>query len=402
MEGPRGTTADALSVDPLEDMLQSPVDPAGEDAPAPALDPAHRAALDDLLAAVESEPWTFGFTSLLRRIEAIAAESPGFGNSSRASEDPVRFGQPPSLTFATSTIETVRRSGAGTPAIDVNFMGMLGPHGPLPLHLTEYARDRLRHAKDATFTRFLDLFNHRMVSLFYRSWAASQMPCNFDRWEAPPRGADAVDRQVRLSRERDRYALYIGSLFGLGMGSMRHRDAAPDLAKLHFAGRLATPHRNPEGLAAILRDYFGTPVKIEEFAGRWIRVPRGELAPMGERRGDGASGMLGGPLGGMVTGERIWDCSSAVRLRLGPMGLNQYKRLLPGAPGGERLAAWLRNYLGDELWWEATLVLSKDEVPRAQLGAGTRLGYTSWIRSGEHADSDRADVRIRSRLIEGD
>lgn len=400
MEGPRGTTADALSADALDAMLAEPDPRTGDDQPARPLEPAHRAALQELLNAVESEPWVFGFAPLLRRIEAIAAGTPGFGISSRASEDPVRFGQPPSLAFATTTIEGVERSREGTPRVDVNFLGMLGPHGPLPLHLTEYAGDRVRHAKDATFVRFLDLFNNRMVGLFYRTWAASQMPCNFDRWEAPPAGADVVERRMHLARDRDRYALYIGSLFGLGMESMRHRDAVPDLAKLHFVGRLATPHRNPEGLAAILRDFFGTPVAIEEFAGRWIRVPREELAPLGDRRGDGASGMLGGPLGGIVTGERVWDCSGAVRLRLGPMGLSQYERLLPGAPGGDRLAAWMRNYLGDELWWEATLILRKDEVPRARLGAGARLGYTTWIRSGADADADRADVRIRSRLTE--
>ena len=124
------------------------------------------------------------------------------------------------------------------PRLAVNFFGLFGPNGPLPLHLTEYARNRLRAESDPTLVRFIDLFHHRMLTLFYRVWAAAQPTVSFDR------------------PETDRFALYVGSLFGLGMPSLRNRDAFPDLARLHYAGQLACQTRHPDGLNAMISDYF--------------------------------------------------------------------------------------------------------------------------------------------------
>ena len=67
----------------------------------------------------------------------------------------------------------VKKYGEFTAVDDVSFsvkeeeiFGLLGPNGPLPLHLTEYVRERLRHHADPTFARFLDLFHHRFALFF--------------------------------------------------------------------------------------------------------------------------------------------------------------------------------------------------------------------------------------------
>src|SRR6478609_2460492 len=70
------------------------------------------------------------------------------------------------------------------PRLYVTFGGMFGPQGPLPLHLTEYARDRIINSADPTFARFLDIFHHRMLSLVYRAWADAQPTVQFDRPES--------------------------------------------------------------------------------------------------------------------------------------------------------------------------------------------------------------------------
>ena len=124
----------------------------------------------------------------------------------------------------------------------VHFFGLFGPDGPLPLHLTEYARDRSRNHRDPSLQRFADIFHHRALSLFYRAWANSRPTISFDR------------------PEDDRFALYTGALIGLGMESLRNRDAMPDLTKLHFAGHLSCQTRHAEGLASILSEFFKMPV----------------------------------------------------------------------------------------------------------------------------------------------
>src|SRR3546814_6779512 len=185
------------------------------------------------LEQVEAAPYRHGFLAVARRIDVLNRHKPRLGRSLRPLDDAVRFAQEPSVTFAPATLARVEvgaKTGSGADAgarepdrptrISTFFFGLFGPHGPLPLHLTEYARDRLRNADDPTFARFADIFHHRMLSLFYRAWADSRPTVQFDRPESA------------------RFATYVGALTGRGMPSLRERDAMPDLAKLHFAGRL--------------------------------------------------------------------------------------------------------------------------------------------------------------------
>lgn len=176
--------------------------------------------------SLREKPWKFDFFQAVRRLECADSRKPRVGKALKATEEPVRLAQEPSLAFAPSTVAAFKSADAQSPArLSVFFLGLFGPHGPLPLHLTEYARDRIRNRGDATFSRFVDIFHHRMLSLFYRAWANAQPAVQFDR------------------PDEDRYATYIGALFGLGMDSFRNRDAFPDLAKLHYAGRFAIPGR---------------------------------------------------------------------------------------------------------------------------------------------------------------
>ena len=146
------------------------------------------------------------------------------------------------------------------------LFGLLGPNGPLPMHITEYARHRLRHAGDPTLSRFLDLFHHRFLALFYRAWAQAQPHVNRDR------------------PEHDRFLVYVGAFVGIAPPPLRHRDTVPDLAKLFHAGTLVRQVRNAEGLAAILRQFFRVPVGIEEFVGHWLRSRRRERTLSAPRR----------------------------------------------------------------------------------------------------------------------
>lgn len=411
------------SADPLESLLSGGT-PSDSDASAPGggegegghgqgrrarIDrPIDRASREDLFDRLNVQAWGHDFFALVRRIEALHPEEPGFGASARASEDPVRFAQEATMAFPPSRIAQFTFPRNNAPArLFVHFMGMLGPMGPLPLHLTEHALQRELHHKDKTFARFLDIFNHRMVSLFYRAWAASQMPATYDRAGAGVAGDSLsnADRERVLTFDGDAYAVYVGSLFGLGDDEMRYRDAVPDVAKLHFAGRLGGNARGPEGLCSILEKFFGVYASVEEFAGRWMELPEQYWCSIGDGgvgdggmggRGGSMSSMLGTQGGGMsVAGRRVWDCQGMFRIRLGAMTYKDYERLLPGTPSAKRLDSWIRNYLGDEFSWEAVLVLRADEVPTSRLGGGTRLGWTSWVRSEANTE-DRDDLVVRS------
>lgn len=392
----------AHSPDPLEALLadagEPPREPEGDDAARPPafarpIDADAREALYDKLNV---EPWSSDFFALVRRIEALHHDAPGFGRSSRASEDPVRFSQKALLAFPPCTVSEFQFPRGNAPSrLFVNFMGMLGPMGPLPLHITEYAYQRELQVRDRTLAAFMNVFNHRMVSLYYRAWAGSQLAASFDRApKAIPQGRlDDAARAALLAEDQDHYARYLGSLFGMGTPHMRYRDAVADAAKLHFAGRLSMATRGPEGLRAILSTYLGVDVEIEEFAGRWVELPQTDRCELGGPRA--SLGTLSG--NGAVAGTKVWDAQGAFKIRLGPMNLSRYRTLLPGSLSAKRLDAWIRNYLGDEFYWEVSLILKAGEVPRTQMGGqhGARLGWTSWITTSG-SDEDRCDLWLRS------
>ena len=390
-----------------EDPASLPRDPA-------AVRQVQQSERDQFWSRLSAEPWAFDFFAAVRRLEALHPELPGFGSSSRCNEDTVRFSQHPSLAFAPCTMPECRPASERAPTrLFVNFLGMLGPNGPLPLHITEHAHLRELHHKDFAFSRFLDVFNHRMVSLFYRAWAASSMPASFDRTPPAALRGDVhyTDRDRILASEKDRYQSYIGAFIGIGMPSMRHRDAVPDIAKLYFAGRIAGQQTGPEGLRAILSFYFGVPVHIEEFAGRYIDLPDRYWTRLGggpnvnsspDARAGATLGTQSG--GAIVLGSHVYDPQGAFRIHMGPMTYDQFVRFVPGSPSERRLRAWIRMYLGEEFHWEAHITLKASEVPRTSLQrtrvdgvVGSRLGWTSWLITRPQT-SDRSDLHVRSDL----
>jgi len=328
-----------------------------------------------LFHALAESPHEFSFFQALRRLEAVCPEQPRIGRSLRPAEDPVRLSQNPSLAFAPSTLSEFDGGKNGKPPrMTVWFGGMLGPHGPLPLHLTEYARDRVINAGDPTFARFLDLFNHRMLSLVYRAWADAQPTVQFDRPES------------------DRFADYVGSLIGVGLPSLQDRDAMPDLAKLYFAGRLVCQSRHAEGLQAMLGEFFELPMRLVEFVGQWLDLPADCRCVLGSAPNGHSMGQLGISA---TIGDRIWNCQTRFRIVAGPMSLADYTRLLPGGASLARLVALVKNYIGLELAWDLNLILRRAEVPKPQLGTLGQLGWTTWLVS-QPAASDAADLVLRS------
>jgi type VI secretion system protein ImpH len=328
-----------------------------------------------LYRALAANPHEFSFFQALRRLEAVSREQPRIGRSLRPGEDPVRLSQNPSLAFAPSTVAAFESGNEGQPPrMTVWFGGMLGPHGPLPLHLTEYARDRIINAGDPTFARFLDLFNHRMLSLAYRAWADAQPTAQFDRPES------------------DRFADYIASLVGVGLPSLQDRDAMPDLAKLFFAGRLVCQSRHAEGLEAILGEFFDLPMQLVEFVGQWLSLPSDCRCVLGGSQDSAQMGQLGISA---TIGDRVWNCQTRFRIVAGPMSLADYMRLLPGGTSLSRLIAVVRNYVGLELDWDLKLILRQGEVPKTQLGSVGQLGWTTWLLS-RPAATDAADLVLRA------
>jgi type VI secretion system protein ImpH len=318
------------------------------------------------------DPVGLSFYQVARRVECAMPHKPRIGHSTRSADDPIQFCQEPSLSFAPATLQRyVRPQKAAKPRLMVNFLGLLGPQGPMPLHVTDYIHDRELNHDDPTLARFFDIFNHRMICLFYRAWATNRQTVSHDR------------------PHEDRFSAYIGSLLGVGTGSFSNRDAVPDVAKLHFSGHLACQTRHAEGLRTILENYFGIETAVNEFIGQWITLPDAYKCKLG---GSPDNAMIGV---NAVVGSRVWDCQQKFRILMGPMKLTDYERMLPGSESFAQLKAWVRNYVGDGLDWDLQLILRAAEVPAVRLGEAGRLGWTTWIKSRPH-DNDVGDLIIQA------
>jgi type VI secretion system protein ImpH len=254
----------------------------------------------------------------------------------------------------------------------VRLFGLLGPNGPLPLHLTEYARERLRNAGDPTFVRFLDVFHHRFLAFFYRAWAQAQPHVNRDRPSS------------------DRFGAYIGSFIGIAPPAFRHRDDLPDVAKLFHVGALVRHARNSDGLAAILQHFFRVPAQIEEFVGHWLFLDARIRTYLGR---EGA--ILGSRA---VVGRYVWDRQHKFRVRLGPLTLAQYESFLPGGTHLKKLVDWIRLYICLELDWDVRLLLKNAEVPPLTLGQVGRLGWTTWLGQ-RRKESDADDLCLHAEAF---
>ncbi|MEM9583102.1 MAG: type VI secretion system baseplate subunit TssG [Pseudomonadota bacterium] len=299
----------------------------------------------------------------LRVIEAAFPDDPRIGDARRPREDKVRLGQEAELSFPPSSVASFRQPAGVRPGRLTNrFFGLFGPQGPLPLHLTEHARARQRNHRDPTFVEFANILTHRLMTLLFKAWRSGQPAPSFDRGNN-----DGFERKIAA----------IGGYHGT---HLRGADEFADLGKRHFAGLLSQGPKNADGLVSILQVFFGARVQLQQFVGTWLELEPDDRWQLGARTQLGQTTSIG---------ERVWTHNAKFRLRLGPLSLDEYKRLLPGGTSLSRLRAIVRNYVGDALDWDLNLVLKREDVPAPILGETIQLGQTGWI--GESKNTKDAD-----------
>jgi type VI secretion system protein ImpH len=334
--------------------------------------------LQALLSHVQREPWAHDFFALMRRIDALRPDAPRTGRTRRPSQEALRLAQQPELDFAPAPLAALQPRSELAPRLTVRFTGLLGPQGPMPLHLTEHVRGRAHQHGDATAAHFLDLFHHRALALFFRAWAQAQPTVHLDR------------------PHDDRYLSWLGAVAGLPPAV----QSLPPHALAFRAGQLAARSRHPEALCKVLRDYFGVPVAVEQHVGQWLRVESADRSRLGfagnrAERSGAAAAQLGRNAN---AGSRAWDRQYRFRLHLGPLTRAQYHAFLPGGSAWRALADWVRLLAGPDLVWELQLVLEPRARPLARLDRSVQLGVTTWLmRPRDVAAPVQQHLRIRPR-----
>ena len=289
---------------------------------APARDEgSNAAALAELLRAVQADPSAFDFYALLRRVDSLRRQLPRTGEAPRPRQEALRLGQAAELDFAPAPLHGLQWREGTAPRLLVRFFGLLGPMGPMPLHFTETVRERLLHHGDTTLARFLDLFHHRTLSLFFRAWAQAQPVVHLDR------------------PGEDRFRVWVGALAGIppsaspsGTPEPAARSGLPPAALVYQAGWLMSRSRHPEMLAKVISQFFGVQARIEEHVGQWLPIgsdDRSRLA-FARNRAERSQTPQAGLGRSANAGSRVWDRQYRFRLHLGPLTHAQTLTFLPG------------------------------------------------------------------------
>jgi type VI secretion system protein ImpH len=343
------------------------------------------------LSRLAAAPHSYDFFQAVRVLarhsrhagDGAAGATRPIGHDFAPSSEVVRLRALPALTFPSAEIAGFA-AGEGNPEqqrpaeLVVSFFGLYGPAGVLPRHYTQVIIDRIR-LKDHALRNFLDLFNHRLLSLYYRAWEKHHLPALLEK-------AHSEDLEDPVTS-----ALYC--LAGLGAAGTRRRLEISDETFLYYSGLFAQYPRNASSLQRLLAERFGLPVTILQFQGQWLQLDPGEQTALPtDDRPAGLNCQLGITA---VAGERVWSVESRFRIRVGPVGHGAFEELTPGSLRLEQLGQLTRTYVGPEFDFDVQPVLKQEEVPWCQLrsvaDSGPRLGWNSWLRSvARRRDADEA------------
>lgn len=331
-----------------------------------------------LIRNIRADPWGFSFFQIVRWLtrESPAWQRQHVGKFFPPSRELARFRANPRTGFPASEVQTLTWVEDQPVDVMVNFMGLFGPMGALPLYYSEHIISRVLKG-DHAMAAFLNIFNHRMISLFYQAWEKYRFYVAFER------------------EEHDRFSQYLMDLMGLGTAGLRDRQTPlRDVSLMFYTGLLSLMPRSALALEQLLSDYFDVPIQVEQFMGLWY-----PLEMRSQCRFDRADSYAEQLAVGVIVGDEVFDPQSGIRVRVGPLTLSQYLDFLPEGTAFKPLKALIRFFTNDELTFDVQLILKRQEVPCLEMGAlgdsGPRLGWVTWVKNDAlNRDPDETTLRV--------
>ena len=326
-------------------------------------------------------PWNFEFFQAVRLLALMYPDRRLLSGFSQPSEEIVRFHAHLSMAFPPSAIREIQPRQKEDRPLDmtVNFMGLTGPSGILPAHYTEYLIAR-SYSRDDAAAAFFDLFNHRLISLFYLAWEKHHFPVAYQR-----------ESQSLVAQRR--FTGYLFDLIGMGTPGLQGRLELTDSALLSYCGLIAQRPHSATALAGLLRDYFRVPIEIDQFVGKWCHLEHDDLSHL---NADALSSQLGS---GAIAGDLVWNPQARFRIRIGPLTWERFNSFLPDGSAFRDLVALARYFVNQAMDFEVQVILLAHEVPGCEVSSdpqSPRLGLSSWLKTAAFTE-DAADLVLNVR-----
>ena len=368
-----------------------------------------------VITELTETPYDFSFLQAVRLLERSAVHENNNSNNGESNKtagslfnnkpvalftppntEVIRFSTNNALNFSSSEIYKIKERKNTQEKknwdLSVNFMGLTGAQGVLPFHYTEMILKRHK-MKDESLSHFLDLFNHRTISLFYQASNKYKLPIEYERKKLNP----------PTTKARDDHSQILLSLIGLGTKNLNNRLYVRDESLFYFSGLLSQQVKTTSGLKQILRNYFNIPVEIKEFIGQWqeliedvrTRLP-GKENPLGQNNSLGRSVMLG---------HKGWFAQGKINIVLGPLSKAQLHIFAPGTNALKSLNEIVQLYLGMEYSYDFIIKVNRADIPdKIQLSSKTQpiMGWNTWLSSrtsGSSKKDETLEIKVSASRI---
>lgn len=315
------------------------------------------------------------FFELVRRIEGSRPDLPRLGKAARPTQENVRFGQTPYLHFPPTEVAEIRQGNGNVEALIMTyFFGLLGVNGPMPLEFTNYVFQRSHNYYDQTWRRFLDIINHRFLTLFYRAWAENEQAVSFDR------------------KNDDKITDIIRSLAGTSSDMLGENRTFPYLTA-NYAEHFGKSVKSRDSLEEILRNILKIDLKIKDFVVSSYDIPKGERCHLGNRR----NSVLGESI---QLGRSYMSATREFEIETEPVSFTESCKWMPGHSGFNLINRVITAYLDRPLEYSLTFNVVGKTVPTVVFGGrdeGVRLGQGFLI--GRPKNDENIKITIRASKI---
>lgn len=319
------------------------------------------------------EFYRFSFFQAVNLLESLYPDKEPLGRTLEPHKEVVRFSVKPGFGFPPSDIADIKHKTKIEPVeMEVAFMGLIGPSGVLPNWYNELAIERTRQ-KDSSFIAFLNIFHHRLISLFYLAWKKHRFTVNY------------------MPGAKDRLSRYLLSLAGLGTPGLYGKIGLPEESLICYNGLLSRAVPSAVAIESTVEYFAGTPVEVQQFIDRMLLLSPEDQTQLGL-----ANGQLGT---NTVCGSYVWENQTRFRVKLGPMGYEDFLRFLPSGDMLRPIFLLVRYMVGIEYEFEVRLFLKRKEVPPCILGEKTptapRLGLSTWIKHPDMMLAENPNVTFQ-------
>ena len=341
-----------------------------------------------VISLLQNSPHDYQFVQAVRLLEraAMAEGNDVYAQAKKPvarfippAMEAVRFQANNSLGFPSAEIASLSKSPEEDNEhwnMKVNIIGLTGAMGVLPFHYTETIHERTR-LKDKSLPNFFDLFNHRIISLFYQASVKYNLPIEYERKKLFPNNNQDRESQTQL----------LLSLIGLGTKSLTNRQYTNDESLLYYSGLYHQQIRTCTNLKQILRNHFNIPVEIKEFVGQWqelIDDVRTRLPSTSLR--NGRNNCLGKSV---MLGYRGWFSQGKIRIILGPLNKKNMSAFAPGTKTLKALNEIVRFYTRLDVDYDFVIRVNRADIPdkiKLDKHASPIIGWNTWLASKQQLD----------------